>query len=299
MIAGGRARTLSACAGNGVPGSANAKASPKQRPRIVRSLGGTVLIRDFKDHADRAACVALQELTWGAHFTEKVPAAMLLVAQKLGGVTAGAFDEDGTMLGFVFGVTGLKDGELVHWSDMLAVHPRAQGHHLGMRLKEHQRSHCRLLGIRTILWTFDPLVARNAHLNLNRMGARATEYHEAMYGTGTNSPLQGDMPTDRLVVAWPVEPAEEAASIDAIPPGTPVVADAARADELPLVDAPRVAVRVPRDISALAQGDLPTARRWRMATRRAFTHYLRRGYVVRGFVADQGGGAYLVERDAR
>ena len=121
-------------------------------------------IRDFSSHADRAQCVALQELTWGAGFTEKVPAAMLLVAQKLGGVVAGAFDDAGVMQGFVFGVTGLKDGRLVHWSDMLAVRPEAQGTHLGERLKEYQRDKCRSLGIEVMYWTFDPLVARNALL---------------------------------------------------------------------------------------------------------------------------------------
>ena len=122
-----------------------------------------MILRDFTSHEDRAKCVALQELTWGAGFTEKVPAAMILVAQKLGGVTAGAFADDGAMLGFVFGVTGLKDGALVHWSDMLAVLPQAQGAHLGERLKEYQRDRCRELGIATIYWTYDPLVARNAH----------------------------------------------------------------------------------------------------------------------------------------
>ncbi len=254
-----------------------------------------MLIRDFRDHADRAACVALQELTWGAGFTEKVPAAMLLVAQKLGGVTAGAFDADGTMLGFVFGVTGLKDGALVHWSDMLAVHPRAQGQRLGQRLKQYQRDHCRRLGVRTILWTYDPLVARNAHLNLSRLGARPVEYVEAMYGTGTNSPLQGDMPTDRFIIEWPVDPAEEAAALVSLPADAPVVADVTRGDDLPMPDAPQVLVRAPRDISALARSDLATARRWRLATRRAFTHYLSRGHVVRGFLADDDGGAYLVE----
>lgn len=256
-------------------------------------------IRDFESHADRAACVALQELTWGAGFTEKVPAAMLLVAQKLGGVTAGAFDDDGTMLGFVFGVTGPKDGALVHWSDMLAVHPRAQGQRLGERLKEYQREHCRRLGITVMYWTFDPLVARNAHLNLNRMGARAAEYVEAMYGTGTNSPLQGDMPTDRFVVEWPIDPAQAASPLGAIPADTPVVADARRDGDASLVDAPRVAVRIPRDISALVARDLATGRRWRAVTRRAFSHYLARGYRVRGFVADAEGGTYLMERDGR
>jgi predicted GNAT superfamily acetyltransferase len=220
---------------------------------------------------------------------------MLLVAQKLGGVVAGAFAEDGTLMGFVFGVTGLKDGKLVHWSDMLAVRPDAQGQHLGERLKEYQRDKCRAMGIATMYWTFDPLVARNAHLNMNRMGARADEYVVAMYGEGTNSPLQGDMPTDRFVITWAIDPAQVAAPLDALPPSLPLVVGA-DAQEGPLVDADAVGVRVPRDITALAARDLPIARRWRMATRRAFTHYLTRGYHIRGFVSDADGGTYLVVR---
>jgi chorismate synthase len=254
-----------------------------------------VVIRPFTSHEDRAKCVQLQELTWGSEFTEKVPSAMLLVAQKLGGVTAGAFAPDGTLLGFVFGVTGLKDGKLVHWSDMLAVRPDVQGSHLGQKLKEYQRDECRKLGIATIYWTFDPLVARNAHLNLNRMGARVDEYVEAMYGEGTNSPLQGDMPTDRFIITWAVDPAQVEPPLGAIPDGTPlaVTADGAEGD---LANTKAVAVRVPRDIAALAATDLAAARRWRFATRRAFTHYLTRGYHVRGFVADQRGGSYLLVR---
>jgi predicted GNAT superfamily acetyltransferase len=149
------------------------------------------------------------------------------------------------------------------------------------------------MGIATIYWTFDPLVARNAHLNLNRMGARVDEYVIAMYGEGTNSPLQGDMPTDRFVITWAVDPAQVAVPLDALPRGLPLAVgpDAAEGD---LVAAKVVGVRVPRDITALAARDLPAARRWRMATRRAFTHYLPRGYHVRGFVADADGGTYLL-----
>ena len=253
-------------------------------------------IRPFESHADRAQCVALQEITWGSGFTERVPAAMLLVAQKLGGVCAGAFDDNGRMLGFVFGVTGLKDGKMVHWSDMLAVHPEAQGQNLGERLKEYQRQQCRAMGIAIIYWTYDPLVARNAHLNLSRMGARVEEYVEAMYGEGTNSPLQGDMPTDRFIVAWPVDPILGAAAVREIADDAPLVVgkDAA---EHPLVDAVAVVVRAPRDISALAAADIALARRWRVATRRAFTHYLAHGYRVAGFLADLDGGRYLLTRD--
>jgi predicted GNAT superfamily acetyltransferase len=250
-----------------------------------------VVIRHFASHADRAQCVALQELTWGSGFTEKIPAAMLLVAQKTGGITAGAFAEDGTMLGFVFGVTGVRDGALVHWSDMLAVRPEARGQHIGEQLKEFQRSHCRSLGVETILWTYDPLVARNAHLNLARFGARVQEFVVAMYGEGTNSPLQGDMPTDRFVVAWAVDPARAAAPVETLPANLPL---AVTHDDGTRAIGAAVGVRVPRDITALAAADLSAARRWRFATRDAFQHYLGHGYTVRGFVADAEGGTYLL-----
>lgn len=254
-----------------------------------------MIIRHFESHEDRAKCVALQELTWGQGFTEKVPAAMLLVAQETGGIAAGAFADDGTMLGFVFGVTGIRHGRLAHWSDMLAVRPEARGVRLGEQLKEFQRDHCRSLGVGTIFWTYDPLVARNAHLNLNRMGARVDEFVVAMYGEGTNSPLQGDMPTDRFVVSWAVDPAQAAQALDTVPPALPLaVGDDAAEGEL--VDAANVGVRIPADITALATADLAAARRWRFATRRAFSHYLTRGYHVRGFVADAHGGTYLLVR---
>ena len=267
----------------------------QQTPSSTDLSTSQLRIRPFESHADRAQCVALQELTWGAGFTEKIPAAMLLVAQKLGGVSSGAFDDEGTMLGFVFGVTGLRDGKIVHWSDMLAVRPDAQGQHLGQQLKEHQREHCRALGIETIYWTFDPLVGRNAHLNLNRMGARVEEFVVALYGEGTNSLLQGNMPTDRFIISWAVDPARGASALDALPDGVPLVVGP-NAEELPLADASHVGVRAPRDITALVAQDLEFARRWRAATRRAFTHYLSSGYRVRGFRADIDGGVYLLER---
>lgn len=254
-----------------------------------------MIIRDFESHEDRAQCVALQQLTWGQDFTERVPAAMLLVAQKTGGVVAGAFDDAGLMLGYVFGVTGVMHGELIHWSDMLAVRPEAQGLHLGEQLKAYQRDKCRAMRIATMYWTYDPLVARNAHLNLNRMRARVDEYVVSMYGEATNSPLQGDMPTDRFVIAWAIDPAGEAVPLDLLPAGLPLAVER-EAGEGALVDAWDVGVRVPRDITTLAAADLRAARRWRLATRRAFTHYLPRGYHVRGFVADADGGTYLLTR---
>ena len=101
-------------------------------------------------------------------------------------------------------MTGVRDGALVHWSDMLAVGPEARDRGIGRRLKLYQRSLVAELGVTQILWTFDPLVARNAHLNLNALGARVIDYVPDMYGADTGSTLHQGIGTDRFVVAWEV-----------------------------------------------------------------------------------------------
>lgn len=254
-----------------------------------------MLIRDLVSHDDRAQCVALQELIWGKDFTEKLPATILIVARRLGGVTAGAFDEKGTLLGFVLGITGLSNGKLVHWSDMLAVHPSARGLKLGERLKAYQRDRCREIGIEIINWTFDPLVARNAHLNLSRMGARADEYVISMYGDSTNSLLQGNTPTDRFIVTWSVDESKAAPPVDSLPPDLTLVVDHS-GNVGRFTDSPKVGIRIPRDMSEIAARGDGSAHRWRFSTREAFMHYMQSGYLVRGFLVDSDGGTYLLER---
>ncbi|HVQ47962.1 MAG TPA: hypothetical protein VMS62_14130, partial [Gemmatimonadales bacterium] len=169
--------------------------------------GEGIVIRRVETQAEYEECVRIQDETWGAGFSERVPSAILKVAQYLGGVTAAAFDSEGAdarILGFVFGMTGVRDGQLVHWSDMLAVRPEARDHGIGRRLKLYQRSLVAELGVTQILWTFDPLVSRNAHLNLNALGARVTDYVPDMYGADTGSALHQGIGTDRFVVAWEV-----------------------------------------------------------------------------------------------
>ena len=202
-------------------------------------------------------CVALQEETWGDNFRERVPVAILMVGQKLGGACAAAFEPGGRMLGFVFGITGPYRSELAHWSHLLAVRPEARGQHIGERLKRYQRELCRGLdlGIRTMYWTFDPLVARNAHLNLTRLGARASEYVVNMYGSNTGSPLHGTLDTDRWIAAWGVAP-----STDATPAPTPLDGgvfvvrsslDGTLPVDEPLLASAVVRVAIPKDYEAL------------------------------------------------
>src|SRR4051812_47142088 len=83
-------------------------------------------IRPLRTLDELRACVALQRETWGDEFTDVVPVSILKVSQRIGGVAAGAFDTDNNLLGFVYGLTGVENGRIVHWSDMLAVRPETR-----------------------------------------------------------------------------------------------------------------------------------------------------------------------------
>jgi predicted GNAT superfamily acetyltransferase len=266
-----------------------------------------ITIRELTSHADFAACVELQRDTWGHGFRDAVPASILLVSQKLGGVAAGAFTRDGSLVGFVFGMTGVENGRIVHWSDMLAVRPEVQNLGLGRRLKEFQRDAVRRVGGRTIYWTFDPLVARNAHLNFNVFGVRAVEYQRDMYGTETGSDLHREIGTDRLVVAWPVDDDEiadrkretSAARESDAYKAAPIVGDAERPDRRwddSIGSSKHLRIAVPLDVSLLQSTDPSRAGSWRESTRAAFETAFGKGYTIDGFKieAEQERGFYLL-----
>src|SRR6185312_6577847 len=152
-------------------------------------------IRHLATWAEYQACVGLQQDVWGVDFFDLVPASILKVSQRLGGVTAGAFDRDGRLVGFVFGMTGVERGQLVHWSDMLGVREEARDQGLGRKLKKFQRDTLRPMGVTVIYWTYDPLVARNAYLNLMQLGTDVVEYVTDMYGARTSSALHEGLGT--------------------------------------------------------------------------------------------------------
>jgi predicted GNAT superfamily acetyltransferase len=238
----------------------------------------SVEIRALTSLAEMSACVALQSEIWGDDFDGVVPASLLKVATYVGGVVAGAFDGGGALCGFVFGITGVEQGDLVHWSHMLGVSPRAQRQGIGRALKEHQRDVLRALGVQRMYWTFDPLVARNAHFNFNVLGVRAKDYVVDMYGAGT-SPMHRGIGTDRLIVSWSMNGAARAKISDARVPGV-------------------ARIEVPGDIAGLQASDMRQAMEWRERTRAAFTAALSQGLAITGF--DPGAGtesaAYILSR---
>ncbi|HUQ45864.1 MAG TPA: GNAT family N-acetyltransferase [Gemmatimonadaceae bacterium] len=279
------------------------------RPDVVP--GAHIGIRRVQTHAEYVACVELQMATWGAGFREIIPATMLKISQRLGGVTAGAFGDDGTLVGFIFGITGIERGEIVHWSDMLAVREDARNQGIGRRLKDFQRDAVRAVGATRMYWTFDPLVARNAHFNLNRLGARVSEYVTDMYGVDTGSALHTGVGTDRLIVVWPVtadgapaasRPSGEPVHVEVAPPshGAPVLNDRFESDAAqPRLDPPlpaMVRIEIPSDILAVRAESGAAASRCRAETRRAFQWALANGYEVQRFerATHDGPGHYLL-----
>ena len=293
-------------------GTAHRRGGEDEHPprSILTSVSADqITIRPLETRAEYEACVALQRDIWGRDFVDVVPATILMVSQQVGGVASGAFDTDGRLIGFVFGVSGVRDGVPAHWSDMLAVRPDARGFGLGRRLKLHQRELLLAVGIERVYWTFDPLVARNARLNLTLLGAFPVEYVSNMYGD-TGSRLHRGLDTDRFIVEWRLrDPAVErllAGEPTRLPTAAyegPVVTvapagAASDADDVPLPDAPWVRVELPADVEQLKASASVLAARWQRGLRRAFTTYLNARHArVAGIYSDTDTGRWFYAVD--
>jgi predicted GNAT superfamily acetyltransferase len=163
-------------------------------------VSDAIVIRRCRGPEELQACVALQKEVWNFADADLVPLRMFIVADKVGGQVIGAFD-DAKLVGFALSVPGTRSGKPYLHSHMLAVRENYRNAGLGRRLKLAQRDDALPRGIELIEWTFDPLEIKNAYLNLERLGAIARRYNINQYGI-SSSPLQGGLPTDRLVAEW-------------------------------------------------------------------------------------------------
>jgi len=159
-----------------------------------------IAVRNCTELEEFRACVALQKEVWGFADNELVPLRIFSLAPKIGGQVIGAW-VDGTLTGFALSIPGNRNGHPYLHSHMLAVRESHRNTGLGRRIKLFQREDAIVHGYQLLEWTFDPLEIKNAYLNLQRLGAIARRYNINQYGI-TTSPLQGFLPTDRLVAEW-------------------------------------------------------------------------------------------------
>ena len=159
-----------------------------------------ILIRKCHNLDEMRACVALQKQVWNFADIELVPLRIFVVAEKVGGQVIGAFEQH-ELVGFAFAIPAVRNRRSFLYSHMLAVRKEYRNSGLGRRLKLFQRDDALGRGFELMEWTFDPLEIKNAYLNIEKLGAIARRYNVNQYGI-TSSPLQGGLPTDRLVAEW-------------------------------------------------------------------------------------------------
>ena len=160
----------------------------------------TLVLRNCTELDEFRACVALQQEVWGFSDAELVPLRIFSLAPKIGGHVVGAW-EGKTLVGYAMAIPGSRNGHPYLHSHMVAVKEGYRNTGLGRRIKLFQREDAIAHGYELMEWTFDPLEIKNSYFNLERLGAIARRYNVNQYGI-TNSPLQGFLPTDRLVAEW-------------------------------------------------------------------------------------------------
>jgi predicted GNAT superfamily acetyltransferase len=267
--------------------------APSEGPALVgRALPHTVQVRQVESHADYAACEEISRYVWGVAERNIVPRELLLTMQLNGGLVHGAFLADGRLVGFCFGFAGVRDGRLRLCSHQLGVLTDFRGAGIGVALKQAQRRDALRLGYELISWTFDPLEARNAYLNLRRLGCIARIYDPNHYGEMEDELNQG-LPSDRLEAEWWIR-GEKRAAGDQRP--LAILSIGTRGEPQPgpdRLDPARLAlIRVPADFQSLKRRDPTLALEWRMQSRAAFEAALAAGLVAVDFLRE---GAYLLQ----
>jgi len=280
---------------------------------MPNTLETGVVVRDIEEISEMRDVERLQKEVWRCADRDVVPALALIPSVEVGGILVGAFDR-GELVGFAYGFVGLEAGRPIIHSDMLAVRPAYRGRGLGYRLKLAQRERALARGVSTMTWTFDPLQARNAHLNFAKLGVVAGRYCVNFYGEETSSFLHQHTGTDRLWVRWDLTSERVRRRLERAPGSGPsdvparvkrlvsaVASGAPRVSDLRGGEAPgQLLIEIPGDIAALQQRSPAMAVAWRDATRRAFVEALAAGFVVEEFyrlaAGGRGGGAYLLRR---
>ena len=275
----------------------------------------TPIIRILESPEDMTSVEELQRAVWPGSETDVVPAHMLITAMHNGGLVIGAFLED-RIIGFVFGFPGLEfipDGPRPkHCSHMMGIHPDHRDSGIGFALKRAQWQMVRHQGLDHITWTYDPLLSRNAYLNIAKLGAVCNTYRRSEYGEMRDG-LNAGLPSDRFQVDWWVNTRRVERRLSKRPRRPLKLDNFAKADLQPLyslqsqsgnwprppehfspLEGKLALAEIPSDFSALKDADFPLARDWRFFSREVFETAFAAGFIVTDFVYDQSRSFYVL-----
>lgn len=238
-----------------------------------------IQIRAMQEAQEMGVCVDLQQRIWGYAPLDTVPDQIFIVAKKTGGQVMTAYEGD-TPVGFALAFAAMRDGLTYLHSHMVGVVEGYQNRGVGRLLKLAQREDALERGIKLIEWTFDPLQLKNAHFNIERLGAIVRHYIPNLYGR-TTSPLHAGLPTDRLVAEWWVR--------------------SQRVEDV-LASRPRSAgsdcqqIAIPADIRRICRDEPLVAEKIQTNVREQFVANIAEGRAAVGFEFNKEQGTYLLER---
>lgn len=242
-----------------------------------RLASAPITVRDCETLAEFEECVRMQLITWGEDLV--VPSGLFRVARETGGQTLGAF-AGAKMVGFTLGLAGIHGRTPIIHSHMTAVLPEFRDRGIGRMLKLAQRNDALARDIHLVEWTFDPLELKNAHFNINRLGAVVKRYIPNCYGI-TESPLHAGLPTDRLMAEWYLD----SPRVEAILRG-----------EAPKISKEAVRISLPSDVSERKQRDAEAGKRVQSEMRRQFLARMSEGYIVTGLEIGPKDASYILEK---
>ena len=257
----------------------------------------------------------LQRAVWPGSETDVVPAHVFITAVHNGGMLIGAFHDD-ELIGFVFGFPGLDftpDGPRPkHCSHMMGIKPGQRDSGVGFALKRAQWQMVRKQGIDHITWTYDPLLSRNAYLNIAKLGTVCNIYRRSEYGDMRDG-LNAGLPSDRFQVDWWVNTRRVERRLSKRARGPLKLDDFSKAKLHPLytplsgpsnlirppehfspIEGRLLLAEIPSDFGTLKEIDFALARDWRFFSREVFETTFAAGYIITDFIFENGHSFYVL-----
>ncbi|HXG94899.1 MAG TPA: hypothetical protein VNN73_21345 [Blastocatellia bacterium] len=231
-----------------------------------------VTIRECVSIEDFKQCIELERAVWKDDDIGIMPIRLYMISKACNAPTFGAFDQTGKLVGFLHTSLALIDRHVVYHSHLAAVLEGLRHRDIGARMKLAQRERAIQAGIPLIIWTFDPLQSRNAHLNINKLGAIIRRYEVNYYGEDLSSVFGASgVPSDRVFAEWWVN--------------SPHV-KSVLAGNRPQPEEGAPSVEIPDNIDMIAARSRDELLRWRLRSRADFQQHISSGLIVRAFERD-------------
>src|ERR1700722_2713443 len=246
------------------PGSANLPiggfAATNQKIDVPRE---DISIRHCHGIEEFQACVQVERKVWQSQDIDVVPIPLFVVAAETGGQVLGAY-QGPNLVGFTLAIAGWRAGKPFLHSHMTAVLGTHRDLGIGRRLKLFQRDDAISRGIHLVEWTFDPFIIKNAYFNFSLLGAIARRFLPNAYGI-TTSPLNGRLPTDRLIAEWHLRSDRVNRALAGKQP-------------IPSITKKTVRIAIPSNFEGIANADPSCAMKLQGDVRARFSKWLALGY---------------------